>query len=259
MELALGLLAWLLLMLILENLWPRRVQTDPTVKRVGVNLFIGVINWALVRLLVPGGLVAVAFYAEGRLWGLWERFGLNGVPELFLSIVLLDLAIWVQHLVSHKWRWLWRIHRVHHLDISMDASTAVRFHPAEIIISLGYKVILIVSLGISPLAIASFEIMLAASAMFNHANLDLPIKLDRALRNLIVTPDMHRIHHSTDRAEHDSNYGFFFSFWDRLFGAYTQAPKIVHTQMPLGLHESRNARQVRNLGVILRAPFSLKV
>ena len=259
MELAIGLLAWLLLMLILEKVWPRRAQTDSTVKRVGVNLLMGAINWALARLLIPGGLVVVAFYAEGRLWGLWEQFGLNGVAELFLSIVLLDLAIWGQHLVSHKWRWLWRIHRVHHLDISMDASTAVRFHPAEIIISLAYKTILIVSLGISPLAIASFEIMLAASAMFNHANLNLPIKLDTVLRKLIVTPDMHRIHHSTDRVEHDSNYGFFFSFWDRLFGAYTQAPKIAHTQMPIGLEESRDARQVRNLGVILRAPFSAKV
>ncbi|MBT5031895.1 MAG: sterol desaturase family protein [Proteobacteria bacterium] len=259
MELALGLLVWLFLMLMLEKLWPRRAQTDPTVKRVGVNLLMGVINWALVRLLVPGGLVVVAFYANGHLWGLWEQIGLNDAPELFLSIVLLDLAIWAQHLVSHKWAWLWRIHRVHHLDISVDASTAVRFHPAEIIISLGYKAILIVSLGISPLAIASFEIMLAASAMFNHANLNLSIKLDKVLRKLIVTPDMHRIHHSTDRVEHDSNYGFFFSFWDRLFGAYTEAPKIAHTQMPLGLHESRDAKQVRNLGVILRAPFFVKV
>jgi sterol desaturase/sphingolipid hydroxylase (fatty acid hydroxylase superfamily) len=259
MHLAIGLLVWLLLMLSVERLWPRRDLADTTYVRIGVNLFLGGMNWGLARLVVPGGLVLVAFYAEARLWGVWHLLGLNGIFEFVTSIVFLDFSIWLQHWASHRVGWLWRIHRVHHLDVCVDVSTAVRFHPAEIIVSLVYKTLLIVSLGISPFAVASFELLLAASAMFNHANMRLPGLLDRALRFLIVTPDMHRIHHSIDRLEHDSNYGFFFSFWDKLFGVYTEHPKTPHIKMLLGLHESREATRVRNLGRLLVAPFVTKI
>lgn len=259
MTFAIGLLAWLGLMFIMERVWPRREPTDPALARIGVNLLLGGVNWIVVRLSVPGGLILVAFYAEDRLWGIWQAIGLSGVSEVLISIVILDLGIWVQHWASHKFDWLWRIHRVHHLDVCVDASTAVRFHPAEILISLAYKTVLIISLGISPLAIASFEVILAASAMFNHANLGLPNSFDSVLRTLIVTPDMHRIHHSINRSEHDSNYGFFFSFWDRLFRVYTKNPQISHLEMLLGLDESRDISRVRSLGVLLRAPFVAKI
>ena len=259
MSLAIGLLIWLLLMFCVEKLWPRRDSADTTFVRIGVNLFLGGVNWGLARLVVPGGLVIVAYFAEARLWGAWHLIGLNGISEIITSIVFLDFAIWLQHWASHKIGWLWRIHRVHHLDLCVDVSTAVRFHPAEIIVSLAYKTLLIIGLGISPLAVASFEILLAASAMFNHANIRLPGLLDRVLRRLIVTPDMHRIHHSIDRLEHDSNYGFFFSFWDKVFGVYTENPKTPHIKMLLGLDESRVATRVRNLRQLLLAPFVRKI
>ncbi|HAY45244.1 MAG TPA: hypothetical protein DCY55_03050 [Gammaproteobacteria bacterium] len=259
MLLTIGLLTWLLLMFSMERIWLRRGSADATFRRVGANLFLGGINWGLARLLVPGGLVLVALFAEVRLWGAWPFLGLNGIFEIILSIVFLDLAIWLQHWASHKIGWLWRIHRVHHLDICVDASTAVRFHPAEIFVSLAYKAMLIISLGISSFAVASFEILLAASAMFNHANMRLPDSLDKMLRVLIVTPDMHRIHHSIDRSEHDTNFGFFFSFWDKVFGVYTENPKTPHVKMLLGLHESRVATRVRSLWHLLLAPFVTKI
>jgi sterol desaturase/sphingolipid hydroxylase (fatty acid hydroxylase superfamily) len=259
MGLAVGLFLWLLLMLLLERKWPRRQAADPAILRVGVNLLLGGINWGLFRLMLPGGLILVAFFVEDSLWGVWQLLGLNGIPEIIASIVLLDFAIWSQHYASHKFSWLWRIHRVHHLDICVDASTAVRFHPAEILFSFAYKTLLVIGLGVSPIAIVGFEIILAASAMFNHANLRLPDTLDRILRTIIVTPDMHRIHHSIDRLEHDSNYGFFFSFWDRAFGVYTVTPKIPHSRILLGLDESRDVARVRNLGTLLRAPFVAKI
>ena len=259
MGLAVGLFLWLLLMLLLERKCPRRQVANPAILRVGVNVLLGGINWSLLQLMVPGGLILVAFFVENSLWGVWQLLSLNGIPEIIASIVILDFAIWSQHYASHKFSWLWRIHRVHHLDICVDASTAVRFHPAEILVSFAYKTVLVIGLGVSPIAIAGFEIILAASAMFNHANLRLPDTLDGILRTIIVTPDMHRIHHSIDPLEHDSNYGFFFSFWDRAFGVYTVTPKIPHSKILLGLDESRDAACVRNLGTLLRAPFVAKI
>jgi len=147
----------------------------------------------------------------------------------------MDFAIWVQHLLSHKIPLLWRIHRVHHSDIEFDVTTAIRFHPVEIALSMGFKIGLVYLLGPAAWTVVVFEVLLNGSAMFNHANIALSQKLDRVIRSVLVTPDMHRIHHSVHRFEHDSNYGFALSWWDRLFGTYTHSPQDGHRQMKIGL------------------------
>ena len=155
--------------------------------------------------------------------------------EFVLSILILDFAIWIQHLITHKIPFLWRVHQVHHSDPEFDVSTAIRFHPIEIVLSMLFKVGLVYLLGPAVLAVLAFEILLNASAMFNHANIKISPKLERMLRFLIVTPDMHRIHHSIDRKEHDSNYGFALSIWDKIFGTYKAEPYHGHREMEVGL------------------------
>ena len=255
---AVGLVIWLLLLFALERMWPRRNQST-SVSRWVANFSLGGLNWLLVRVLVSGGLVSIAFYADDRGLGLWHIVGLHGYVELLVLVVVLDCAIWGQHWLSHRWQWLWRLHRVHHLDMSVDVSTAVRFHPLEILVSLAFKIFLIFSFGISPLAVAVFELLLAGSAMFNHANLALPVGVDRLLRQVVVTPDMHRAHHSTVKGEHNTNFGFFFSFWDRLFRCYTASPAAGHEAMQLGLDESRDERKTKHLGKLLGAPFVSRI
>ena len=154
-----------------------------------------------------------------------------------IAIALLDLAIWFQHFVSHKAPLLWRLHRVHHADRDLDASSALRFHPVEIALSAAYKLGIVLLLGPAILAAVLFEVILNASAMFNHANLAMPRWLDTILRTVLVTPDMHRVHHSIHRREHDTNYGFCLSIWDRLFRTYTAEPEGGHTGMTIGLKE----------------------
>ena len=155
-------------------------------------------------------------------------------------------------------RWLWRLHRVHHTDIDFDATTAIRFHPLEIIISMAYKVMLIVIIGADPITVIAFEIILNGSAMFNHGNVAISSSFDRILRWFIITPDMHRIHHSTIKSETDSNYGFSISCWDRLCRTYTDQPQLAHTQMNLGQEEFRNSEQLSWLK-LLKQPFSRSI
>ncbi|NOQ35482.1 MAG: sterol desaturase family protein, partial [Methylococcaceae bacterium] len=153
-------------------------------------------------------------------------------------------------IISHKWAWLWRFHQVHHSDIDIDVTTAVRFHPVEIGLSLIYKLIWILLLGANPIAVIAFEIILNGTATFNHSNVNIPLKIDKALRWLIVTPDMHRIHHSTLRIEADSNYGFSISLWDRVFKTYTEHPKDSQQTMDIGLKNLRKPRQVSFLKLL---------
>jgi len=167
--------------------------------------------------------------------GVFNLMALPGWIEVIVVILIMDLAIWLQHLLSHKIPLLWRIHRVHHSDIEFDVTTAIRFHPVEIALSMGFKIGLVYLLGPAAWTVVVFEILLNGSAMFNHANIALPQKLDRVIRSVLVTPDMHRIHHSVHRSEHDSNYGFALSWWDHLFGTYTQDPQDGHRQMKIGL------------------------
>jgi len=208
-------------------------------KRWPTNWGFILLDALLVRLIFPIGGVGVALLANEQGWGLFGLMGWSqGWPAILaglLTFLVLDLAVWFQHLVSHKVPLFWRIHRVHHADSEVDATTALRFHPVEILLSFVWKGLVIAALGGPLEAVLIFEIVLNGSAVFGHANVRLPAGLDRWLRYLIVTPDMHRIHHSVIRRETDSNYGFYLSVWDRLFGTYTQDPEKGHEAMEIGL------------------------
>jgi len=222
----------------LERLVPRRSLVQPRPRRWLTNLGLVVIDTLIVRLLgliLPVLAVAAAVDAGHLGIGLFNWLDWPRWVELALAVVILDLAIWLQHLITHKVPLFWRFHRVHHADRDFDVTTALRFHPAEIAASAMFKVGLVYFLGPSAMAVVLFEVLLNATAMFNHANLALPLWLDRALRLVLVTPDMHRVHHSARRDEHDSNYGFSLSVWDRIFGTYKAQPAAGHDGMVVGL------------------------
>jgi len=224
---------------ILEFVFPRRARVQSQAKRWTTNWMLLVIYSFVIRgmgLLTPV-IVATgaAVHAAGSGWGLFNMVALPVWLELLLAIVILDWAVWFQHLVTHKVPFLWRFHRVHHSDRDLDVSSAIRFHPVEIALSMLYKVALVYLLGAPIISVIIFEVILNGAAMFNHANINLPKPMDRIIRRVIVTPDMHRIHHSDVRAEHDSNYGFSVSIWDHLFRTFTAEPKGGHEGMTVGL------------------------
>jgi sterol desaturase/sphingolipid hydroxylase (fatty acid hydroxylase superfamily) len=240
----------------LEAFAPRRLRNLSRVKRWPTNLAITVLNTVALRgvaFLLPLLAIGAALDAEAQGWGLFNRLGLPTWVELVLAVLILDLAIWAQHLVTHKVPLFWRFHRMHHADRDMDVTTGFRFHPVEILASMGLKVVLIYALGPSALAVLVFELLLSGTALFNHANLALPKGLDQALRLVLVTPDMHRVHHSIHREEHDSNYGFCLSVWDRIFRTHVPQPKAGHDAMTVGL-EWQDERPAR-LGWSLGLPF----
>ena len=242
----------------LELAIPKRQLGAPKLRRWVTNLSIVAFGFAAVRLLglVAAPLVAVGaeLLAESRGWGLLNALAWTAWVEVALALLVLDFAIWLQHLVSHKMPLLWRFHRMHHADLDIDVTTALRFHPVEIALSMLWKVAWVLALGPSALAVVLFEVILNACAMFNHANLDLPPALDRVLRLVIVTPDMHRVHHSIHRREHDANYGFNLAIWDRLLGTYVPQPEGGHRGMTIGLPAYRTDGPTR-LGWCLRLPF----
>jgi len=227
-----------LAMALLEAGLPRRELRTGRVKRWPTNWGLIFLDALLVRLLFPIGGVGLALLAQENGWGLFGLLGWSGGLAGLVTFLLLDLAVWFQHLVSHKVPLFWRIHRVHHADSEVDATTALRFHPIEILLSFVWKGAVIVALGGPWEAVLIFEIVLNGSAVFGHANIRIPERVDRLLRWLIVTPDMHRIHHSVLRRETDSNYGFYLSVWDRLFGTYIQDPAEGHDAMEIGLGPS---------------------
>jgi len=239
----------LLLMALVEVLWPKRELEVAKGGRWVTNLGIGTLGALLLRLMamlaVPIAAVAAAFYAERNGIGLLNQVALPGWLELVIALLVLDLAIWAQHLVSHKVPIFWRLHQVHHADRDIDVTTAIRFHPIEIGLSMLWKIVVVLMIGASPLAVFLFEVILNACAMFNHANIALPLWLDGYLRLLVVTPDMHRVHHSVLRREHDSNYGFNLSVWDRLFRTYTPQPEAGHQGMTIGLPPYQNLNPSR--------------
>ncbi len=242
------------LMLGWEALRPRRqVPADNWHRRV-TNLALVVCNSLLARLLVPVATVGVALEAAQRGWGLLNWLAVPPPLAVLLAIVLLDLAIYAQHVVFHHVPVLWRLHRVHHTDLALDATSGLRFHPLEIVLSLLFKMLVVLLLGAPVLAVVLFEILLNAMAVFNHGNVYIPAGLDRALRALLVTPDMHRVHHSVIKAETNSNYGFNLSCWDRLFRTYTEQPRDGQLGMTIGLTEFRDPRRLGLLG-LLRQPF----
>jgi sterol desaturase/sphingolipid hydroxylase (fatty acid hydroxylase superfamily) len=223
---------------------PARRAEMPRLLRWSNNLGMVALDAALVRLLVPLSLSAFAASVQARGWGMFALTPLPGWAEAVLALVLLDLAIWAQHRAFHHVPLLWRLHRVHHSDPDIDASTGLRFHPVEILLSVGCKMAVIAALGAPPGAVLAFEVILNGLSLFNHANIRLPARVDRLLRLVVVTPDMHRVHHSEIRAETDSNFGFNLPWWDRLFGTYRDQPALGHQGMTPGIGAFRSARDL---------------
>lgn len=240
----------------LEALAPRRARSQPRGARWFTNLSIVILDTLALRALaiaLPLLAVGAALDAGRMGWGLFNALDWPLWLEVVLAILILDLAIWAQHLVTHKVPILWRFHRVHHADRDFDVTTALRFHPVEILASMMLKIGLVYLLGPAALAVLLFEIILNGTAMFNHSNLRLPLWLDRVVRLVLVTPDMHRVHHSIHRHEHDSNYGFALSVWDRMFRTYRPMPEAGHDKMTVGL-EWQDERPSR-LAWTLMLPF----
>ncbi len=218
------------------------------------NLGILAIDIVAVRLLVPTTVVAVALVAAENGWGLFPLLGLPYWAAAVAGVVALDLVIYVQHVVFHHVPWLWRLHRMHHADVDIDVTTGVRFHPFEILLSLGIKIAAVLALGVPALAVLIFEVLLNATSMFNHANVALPRRLDRLARWIVVTPQMHQVHHSAVRAETDSNFGFNLPWWDRLFGTYRAEPSAGEEGVTIGLPDFRDEKE-RRITRLLTQPF----
>ena len=228
-----------------EALAPRRKRSFGRLARWPHNLGLLLVDVALVRVLVPGAAIAVAMTAAGSGWGLLNALALPGWAAIAAGIALLDLAIYFQHVMFHAVPALWRLHRVHHADLDFDVTTGARFHPIEILISTAVKCAAIAALGAPVISVFVFEILLNATAMFNHANASLPQRLERWLRWLVVTPDMHRVHHSVRYEESSSNFGFNLPWWDRLFGTYRARPRLGHDAMTIGVDAFRSPQDLR--------------
>ena len=228
-----------IVMALIEIALPKRTLVAPKGRRWLTNLGISITGTALIRLMamlaVPLAAIAAAAYAKAYGIGLLNQLDWANWLKIVVALLALDLAIWAQHLASHKVPIFWRLHQVHHADRDIDVTTAVRFHPVEIGLSMLWKIVVVLAIGAAPIAVFLFEVILNACAMFNHANIALPSWLDRALRLFIVTPDMHRVHHSVLGREHNTNYGFNLSLWDRLFRTYTAQPEGGHQGMTIGL------------------------
>ena len=249
----------LVVMAVWEILAPRRPRKVSKAIRWGNNLGLAFLNSIVLRLLFPAAAVGVAAFAKEQGWGLLHYFQLPFVLATVLSVIAMDFIIYLQHVLVHAVPTLWRIHRVHHADLDYDLTTGARFHPLEIILSMLIKFATIVVLGPPIVAVIIFEVVLNGMAMFNHGNVRLPLALDRVLRWLVVTPDMHRVHHSVEDNETNSNFGFNLSIWDRLFGTYIVQPRKGHLGMTIGIHQYRNPKQVNQLPGMLLLPFVGKV
>ncbi|TVR66771.1 MAG: sterol desaturase family protein [Candidatus Competibacteraceae bacterium] len=244
----------LLLMILWEWRRPRRTLSLPRGRRWPANLGIIAVDSVVVRLAFPVLAVGMAGLAADQGWGLFNQLNAPFWLAFIASLLLLDLAIYTQHVIFHRVPWLWRLHRMHHTDLDFDVTTALRFHPLEIVLSMLIKLAVVVALGAPAVAVMLFEVILNATAMFNHGNVRLPLWLDRRLRWMVVTPDMHRVHHSVRVEETDSNFGFNLPWWDRLFGTYRDQPRAGHTGMTIGLEYFRD-RRATALTQLLLQPF----
>ena len=249
----------LAVMAVWEAAAPRRPATLGRWARWPSNLGIVALNTVVVRLLLPTTAVALALVGEREGWGLLHQVALPGWVALPLAVIALDLVVYLQHVMVHAVPLLWRLHRVHHADLHFDVTTGARFHPIEIVLSMLIKFAAILVIGPSPEAVVVFEVLLNATAMFNHGNVRLPTAVDRWLRWIVVTPDMHRVHHSVEDDETNSNFGFNLPWWDRLFGTYRDQPRNGHEGMTIGIHGFRDPGQVDRLPGMLALPFSGKV
>jgi sterol desaturase/sphingolipid hydroxylase (fatty acid hydroxylase superfamily) len=245
----------LALMALWEALAPRRRRTVGLGLRWASNLGLAALNTLAVRFLVPLGAVAAALLAQERGWGVLNNLEIPAWLAVALAVVTLDLIIYLQHVMFHAVPLLWRLHMVHHADLDFDATTGVRFHTLEILLSMGIKIAAVVLLGAPALAVVAFEVLLNATSLFNHGNIYLPRWLDRLLRLVVVTPEMHRVHHSVIPRETNSNFGFNLPWWDFLFGTYRAQPAAGHEDMTIGLEQVRDEKQADRLHWMLLLPF----
>jgi len=247
-------LAVFVLMLILESIIPRHPTVDSKPRRLAVNLSLTGIDIVLVKLILGAAAVGTAQFTTERGWGLLNFVDLPAALELVFAVVFLDLMIYLQHVVVHMVPFFWRFHAVHHSDLDLDVSSGLRFHPIEILASLLFKMGVILALGPTTTAVIVFEAILNGMAQFSHSNIKLPLGLDRALRYLIVTPDMHRIHHSEEVKETNSNYGFNLSIWDRLLETYNHDAKKPQPEIVIGLSIHKEPKDL-TLGKLLLLPL----
>lgn len=233
---------------------PRRTQAVGRVSRWPGNIGVVALDTVIVRILFPTGAVALAMGAEAMGWGLLNAWPVPGWIAVLIGVVVLDLVIYLQHVLFHAVPALWRLHRMHHADLEFDVTTGARFHPVEIVLSMVIKLTVVVALGAPAVSVLIFEVLLNATAMFNHSNVRIPERIDRVLRWLVVTPDMHRVHHSVIVREANSNFGFNLPWWDRLFGTYRDQPAAGHEKMTIGVEQFRDPAEQR-LDRMLTQPF----
>jgi sterol desaturase/sphingolipid hydroxylase (fatty acid hydroxylase superfamily) len=244
----------LIAMFLWELIAPRRPLTTSKIARWFSNLGLVLMDSIVVRLVFPPALVGAALLAQQREWGLFNQFELSYLLKIFFSVLILDLAIYLQHAMFHSIPLFWRLHMVHHSDMDIDITTGVRFHPIEILLSMGIKMVVVVLIGAPPASVLIFEIILNGTSMFNHGNVRYPQQIDFFLRLIVVTPEMHRVHHSTIRWETNSNLGFSFPWWDRLFGTYRPQPAKGHLEMTIGLDQYKEPQKL-TLPWLIVLPF----
>jgi sterol desaturase/sphingolipid hydroxylase (fatty acid hydroxylase superfamily) len=245
-------------MFIWELLAPKRPLSAPKGLRWINNISLTIINSLVVGVILPFTVVGAAILSETNASGIFNMFNLSSLYAGILSIIILDFTIYAQHALFHKVMLFWRLHRMHHTDLDIDVTTGARFHTIEIVLSLCIKIAVVILLGAPAWSVLCFEILLNATSMFNHSNIKLPERADSILRRLVVTPDMHRVHHSVVIAETDSNFGFNFPWWDRLFGTYRDQPAAGHAAMVIGLANYRDTKYLK-LPWMLAIPFLKKV
>jgi sterol desaturase/sphingolipid hydroxylase (fatty acid hydroxylase superfamily) len=242
-----------------ETWAPRRKLTVSRLFRWTNNLTLVVLNTVVLRVVFPAAAVGMAIMAQEKGWGLVSVLDWNQDLIVLFSIIVLDFMIWLQHVAIHAIPALWRLHRVHHADRDYDTTTGLRFHPIEILLSMVIKFIVIIALGPPVVAVIMFEVILNGMAMFNHGNVRLPAAVDKLLRIVFVTPDMHRVHHSVEDDEANSNFGFNLSVWDRLFGTYIDQPRAGHEGMIIGINGFDKKNEVNRLDGMLLLPFKGKI
>ncbi len=251
---AAAFLAILVLMALLEFVSPRRRREIPRLIRWTNNLALVAVDTLLLRLVFPIAALGFAAWCQTRGWGVFNVLEIPFWITVVLSVLALDLVIYLQHVMFHSVPALWRLHRVHHADVEFDVTTALRFHPVEVLLSMVIKIATVAAVGPPAIAVLAFEVLLNATAMFNHSNLRIPPRLEAVLRIMIVTPDMHRVHHSVRVPETNSNFGFNLTWWDFLFGTYRSQPRDGHEGMTVGLREFREPRELW-LDRLLTQPF----